>query len=124
MAKQYREIRFTYSGSTESLVIRTEWESVNRTELFSEFVSYSGKPYKQVTGSNQTYRYQFEYCDDGIYNIFNSAYEAGEVVFERELDDGTFESVTGYLSKPQFNDFTISETDKIYRDFTVTVRAK
>jgi hypothetical protein len=122
VAKNYRTIKFITLTETLEIDVRTSDESVSRNELSSEFEAASGKRYKQVTGENTNYSYTFDLCNTEVFDFFNSAFAADSLTFERELDDGTFDSFGVFLRKPQYQDESVGENgDKVYRNLTVEV---
>lgn len=122
MAKTYRTIKFVTPTETLSIDIRIENEEVVRNEISSIFESASGKRYKTITGSNENYKYRFDYCDSEVYDFFIDAYAETSLTFERELDDGTYDSFEAFISRPQYQDENVDNTgEKVYRDLRVEV---
>ena len=121
MAKTYRTIRFITTTETLEVDVRTDNEQVTRDEISSIFTSYSGKRYKQITGYNYRWEYRFRYADEELFQFFQDGYDAQGITFERELDDGTFESYSAFLEIPEYQEDTVGTDGKVYRDFRVRV---
>lgn len=123
--KAYRRLKFTYNSTTLEIDVPLTSESVKRNEISSVRPTIDGSRYKQITGENTNYVYNFAYCDSDIYDFFNTAHinnENSDVTLQREQDDGTFSSETVIIDKPQYQDDVIGNDGlKVYRNLTIQV---
>lgn len=131
MAKNYRTIKFTYNSTTTEIDVRTATEAVTRNEIYGVQTAIDGTPYKNKTGENITFTYNFAFCDSFVFDFFNDIYAINEtgtaVTMDREEDDGTFTTYsTAIINQPQYNDYSIDNTtdQKVYQNVTVEVIVK
>ncbi len=125
MAKTYRTLKFTYNAATITIDVLLSRETPSREDIEIIRQAMDGTRYHFVTGYKRIFVYSYSYAELDIYEFFLAAFTAfrsGVVVtFEREADDGSFDSFEAIVKRPQFNDETVGETDKIYKDLSVEI---
>lgn len=126
MAKTTRIIKFTYESTTTSAEIdMARHEIIDRQEKRVIREAVDGTRYQVVTGSKRNFIYSFEYMNETLFDFFNDAYTSfnggNSVTFQKEQDDGTFESISVLVLSPQYQDESLGTTDKAYRDFSIEI---
>lgn len=125
--QNYREIKFTYNLITYSIDVRLENESVEKQEFSAFRRAINGTAYKQYITSNikRNLSYRFSLCDNDVFSFFYNAYNAqlnGLIItMQRELDNGSFEEFDIIIQGIDYDEFTISQTEKLYRNLSVSI---
>ena len=125
MARDYRNMKFSYNTTIDEFSVKLRAESVQREDLETIRQAADGTRYHFVTGFKRVFTYSFDLANDELFDIFFDAFEAfqdGEdVTLSREKDDGTFEDVEVIVRRPVYGDETIGEDWKVYRNLSVEV---
>lgn len=125
MAKDYRTLKLSWLTTTTSIDVRTEWEEVEREDYTTTRQAIDGTRYNFVTGYKRAFEYDFDRVNADVLEFFLNAFEAfnddREITFERELDDGTFESMQVIMRRPEYQDDSVTETGKVYREVTCRI---
>lgn len=123
MAKTYRQLRFTYGVTTDTIDVRLVNETVSREDLNRIRQAVDGTRYEIWTGYRRRFRYVFTRTNDEVFDFFQDAFDAyragTEVSLGLQQDDGTFEDVPVIVLRPQFRDDTIGTDDKAYESVEV-----
>ena len=104
--------------------MKTENETQSPEELSTIVQTLDGSRYKYVTGSNDKWTYSFNRCSSDVADFFITGYTQSlstAVTFEREADDGSFDSYDVIISLPQWQDDNLTVSGKIYKDFNCEV---
>jgi len=118
VGRTYRTIKLSYNTTETSIDVRLQNEEIEREDITTTRQTIDGTRYNFITGYKRIFTYEFDLANAAVYDFFKDAFNAFQdnktVTLERELDDGTYESMDVIVRRPQYRDDSFGETDKTY----------